>query len=141
MSETPRPWWASEDAVVDLDDVDPVDAFRQARRSGRSAEDPEDPDDPDDRDAAPGGGGPSEHDPAFCGVCPLCTLARTLEDTRPELLEHLTQAARHLASAVRVLLETPPDPDAHGPASSEEDPSGLQRIDLDQDHAEEVAGE
>jgi len=66
----------------------------------------------------------------------LCTLARTLEDTRPELLEHLTEAARHLASAVRSVLETPPETageHARRPAPSEQDPDGLQHIDLDPD--------
>ncbi len=121
MSETPRPWWASVDDVADLEDVDPIEAFRQARRSDGSAEEPDDPATSTDEPPATG------HDPAFCGICPLCTLARSLEDTRPELLEHLTEAARHLASAVRSLLEAPPA------GAPEPDPDGLQHIDLDQE--------
>ncbi len=133
MSERPRPWWASEDDVADLEDVDPVEAFRQARRTDRSSRGSDDPATSAEDPPATG------HDPAFCGICPLCTLARTLEDTRPELLEHLTEAARHLASAVRSLLEAAPDGAAErsrGAAPAEPDPDGLQHIDLDQEPTE-----
>jgi hypothetical protein len=73
-------------------------------------------------------------------VCPLCTLARTLEDTRPELMGHLTEAARHLAAAARALLETPPSrPDATAPDRPSGDTAAggtprrgaVQRIPLD----------
>jgi hypothetical protein len=80
----------------------------------------------------------SSHRPELCGICPLCTLARALEDSRPDLLEHLTEAARHLAAAARSLLDPavtdpgdaasdrPPDPGATGRARS-----GIERIPLD----------
>lgn len=119
MSRSSSPWWASQDGTHGLEDVDPVEAFRAARRPSGAAtngttaageeEGGTDSDgartDPDGEDTAPG-----PHRPELCGICPLCSLARTLEDTRPELLEHLTEAARHLAAAARSLVEQPPAP-------------------------------
>jgi hypothetical protein len=144
MTPTPRPWWASEDATAGLDDLDPVEAFRAVRRPGAGG--------PDRRsgegagaagasragpaadpapDPAPLGGPATDvpHRPELCGVCPLCTLARTLEESRPELLEHLTEAARHLSAAVRSLLE-PPGPTSGRPGTTSD---RLQHIDLERD--------
>lgn len=157
MTDDPRPWWSSlaeqpagtgaqDDA---LDDVDPIEAFRSARRPRpappRAARTPPVPDPspptgergPSTADREPED--PAVHRPELCGVCPLCTLARTLEDTRPELMGHLTEAARHLAAAARALLETPPDrPEgaAHDGSAHDRDPAGshrgaVQRIPLD----------
>ena len=157
MTDTSRPWWSSlaeqplgTDAPDDtLDDVDPVEAFRSARRprpvpprAAGSASEPDPSSPTGDQDASSADGGasdPGTHRPELCGVCPLCTLARALEDTRPELMGHLTEAARHLAAAARALLETPPGrpegvaPD--GPAQ-DRDPAAshrgaVQRIPLD----------
>ncbi|MFO7777547.1 MAG: hypothetical protein R6V28_04260 [Nitriliruptoraceae bacterium] len=117
-----------------IDDADPVEAFRAARRPrpvppraaapgaasrGQGPRRPGAVPDPDpghgpgpEAGRASGSGSddqagqPSPHRPELCGICPLCTLARTLEDTRPELLDHLTEAARHLAAAARSLLDT-----------------------------------
>lgn len=73
-------------------------------------------------------GGTAPHRPELCGVCPLCTLARTLEETRPELLEHLTEAARHLAAAARSLLDTvPTEAGAAGGARPGRDRGGVPR--------------
>ena len=157
MTDDPRPWWSSlaeqpagtggqDDA---LDDVDPIEAFRSARRPRpappRAARTPPVPDPspptgergPSTADREPED--PAVHRPELCGVCPLCTLARTLEDTRPELMGHLTEAARHLAAAARALLETPPaGPEGPTPAGSPEGTGaagargrGVQRIPLD----------
>lgn len=77
-----------------------------------------------------------DHVGEVCGVCPLCTLARSLGETRPELLGHLAQAAHHLSAAVRTLVEPPSeggaasaadDEDVHGPQGGD----GPRRIDLD----------
>jgi hypothetical protein len=76
----------------------------------------------DERPPRPAGAAPSHAD-AICGVCPICVLARTLGDTHPELLGHVTEAARHLAAAARAMLD-PSGPPDHGP-------EGVQRIDLD----------
>jgi hypothetical protein len=77
-------------------------------------------------------------------VCPFCSSLRLLQETRPELVEHLTEAARHLAAAARSLLDTPvpspaeraprssPRPTADGPSHRPVTADGrLQRITLD----------
>ncbi len=157
MTDVSRPWWSSlteepagAGAKADgLDDVDPMEAFRSARRPRpvppRAAERERGPDPSQpagEEDAATGDrppGDPQTHRPELCGICPLCTLARTLEDTRPELMGHLTEAARHLAAAARALLETPPGrpegPATDGGAGDAPGASGrrgaIQRIPLD----------
>lgn len=50
------------------------------------------------------GGRSRVHDPA-CRSCPLCTLTRSLGDARPEVVEHLEQAARHLVLAARAWVD------------------------------------
>jgi hypothetical protein len=92
-------------------------------------------------------GPPSSHRPELCGICPLCTLARALEDSRPELLEHLTEAARHLAAAARSLLD-PATTDAWDAASSRPPGhgatgrarGGVERIRLDPRGADDTGG-
>lgn len=62
----------------------------------------------------------------LCEVCPVCAGLRALERSRPELVEHLTEALRHLTLAARSLV------DAHGDERSRRtDDGGLERIDLD----------
>ena len=135
MTDERQPWWASTDAGRTTTE-DPVEAHRAARRGSGApggdptgpADDPVDPGAGADRGAtgerSPGSpGSPSGHAEAVCGVCPICVLARTLGDTHPELLGHLTEAARHLAAAARSMLESSPSED---PGSE-----GVQRIDLD----------
>lgn len=137
MSDDARPWWASAEAGRPVTD-DPVEAHRAARRGSATGTGAPPRSDGHGGSDAPGGaqgphgsgaaggahaGEPSSHADAICGVCPICVLARTLGDTHPELLGHLTEAARHLAAAARTMLDpsTPPDPG----------PEGVQRIDLD----------
>lgn len=126
MSEDPRPWWASAADAEGLEDVDPIEAFRSSRRPSGDAADPPFTAAPDPApadgpaaasDDAATGAGPEpaaaqdgSHRPELCGICPLCSLARSLEETRPELLEHLTEAARHLAAAARALVDAPAPP-------------------------------
>lgn len=157
MTERSLPWWASQaqqhadpsGAGGCLDDVDPIEAFRSARRprpapprtaAGAPSDDPAPPEDDDPAtDPAQGGGEPAVHRPELCGVCPLCTLARSLEDTHPDLMGHLADAARHLAAAARSLLESAPPAadrggngdDRHGPARAASRGEGVQRIPLD----------
>ncbi len=150
MSRGQQPWWASADGVEDLDEVDPVEAFRAARRpagtDGPATDEPaadgpatrpggtdgpatDEPaaDGPATRpggaDEPSGDGVAGAHRPELCGICPLCSLARSIEDTRPELLEHLTEAARHLAAAARSLVEYPP-PSRSGGAPEGRSPQG-----------------
>lgn len=149
MSDARRPWWASDpdDGAVASGGDDPVTAHRAARR-GPSG-DPTSDEDADARDATAGsdrGDGAAEddgaagssgraHDHGACEVCPLCALLRTLDDSRPELVAHLSEAARHLLAAARVIMEPPAEPrDPSTPPTDDGATStrqGPQRIDLD----------
>jgi hypothetical protein len=50
---------------------------------------------------------PAEHSALGpeCRVCPFCQLVHVVRGSRPELLEHLAEAATHLALALRVGIE------------------------------------
>lgn len=109
---TPRPWWASDGPTDPASDQDPVDLHRAARRgmppptgseppSGRSGSAAG----PDDGSHAVPPGAPRDPLAEVCGVCPICIAARVVGETRPELLEHLAEAGRHLGAAVRSLLD------------------------------------
>jgi hypothetical protein len=165
-AERARPWWASDGPVDGGIDrrTDPLELHRAARR-GPGGDAPwwaETPAGPagqagpasEPADEPPHGSGGADqrgvdqpvadepsarHGPDVCGVCPVCSAVRLLQESRPELVEHLTEAARHLAAAARSLLEpptvpTPPTPRADGAADG-----GLRRIRLD-DHAGHAAG-
>jgi hypothetical protein len=110
-AERALPWWASDgpvDGGVDRAS-DPVERHRAARRgaydpAGVAPDEAADEADPDD-EVAPAEASRQHVD--ACGVCPFCASLRLLQDSRPELVEHLTEAARHLAAAARSLLDTP----------------------------------
>lgn len=97
-----RPWWASEPG--EDDGVGPHD---------------------------PSGGGeapPHRHRAdaphEVCQVCPICAVLRTVDDVRPELIAHLSEAARHLTMAAKAFIDAQ--------AAGYEDDEGLRRIDLDE---------
>lgn len=46
---------------------------------------------------------------AYCHLCPMCSLLRALDEVRPEVLVHLTQAARHLTIAAKAVIEAQAD--------------------------------
>lgn len=69
--------------------------------------------------------GPPPHSLDVCGVCPICIGLRTLAESRPELMGHLAEAARHVTLAARSFMERPERP--HGG----EDDEPLEHIDLD----------
>lgn len=105
-----RPWWASEPGEDD-------------------GVGPHDPHDPGGR--GPGGAGDvpphrhradAPHD--VCQVCPICAVLRTVDDVRPELIAHLSEAARHLTMAAKAFIDEQ--------AAGYGDDEGLQRIDLDE---------
>lgn len=62
-------------------------------------------------------------DGEVCAVCPVCTLLRLLDEVRPEVVGHLTEAARHLALAAKAVI----DAQAAG-----FDGDRFERIDLDE---------
>jgi hypothetical protein len=142
----PRPWWASDlDAEAVASTVDPLEAHRAARRGGPPPRDdaswwdldglrePAPDASSEDGDHTTGTGDAAAaagHGPDVCGVCPICLALRSLGESRPQLLEHLTEAVRHLAAAVRSVVEEPPrgrgDDAGRGRGA---DP--FERIDLD----------
>lgn len=89
----------------------------------------------------------SLHHPEICGVCPVCSAARALDGARPELLEHLSEAARHLAAALRVMVaaagetETPAEHDDDtepGPGTTTSRQDAAREGDRTSGHADEV---
>ncbi len=64
---------------------------------------------------------------ADCAYCPVCQVIHKVRETSPEVRAHLTSAASSLLQAGLGLLE------AHGSAPPPPRPSGVQRIDLDED--------
>jgi hypothetical protein len=161
MSRGQRPWWASDADAATVARVDPLEAHRAARRGPVPLDGPEawwhadippfdaateaDGADSDGaREGTPrgtpsdeqrervGGEGRDGHRPDICGVCPICVGLRALGESRPQLVEHLTEAARHLAAAVRSVVEEPhrPRPDGSRPGR-DPDPDPFERIDLD----------
>jgi hypothetical protein len=131
----PRPWWASGADAPVPGPVDPIDAHRAARRGGFPTEEPAaGRDGGDHREHGPVGGAHDRpradqpgHGPDLCGVCPLCAALRALGETRPQLVEHLTEAARHLAAAFRSFVDEPRPGEADEPG----DRGPFERIDLD----------
>lgn len=121
------PWWESAAAAVSRLSEDLAAGSVANASSSRPAWDDAPP------PTAPGPDGdqtrdPGAHGPDVCGVCPICVGLRALGASRPELVSHLTEAARHLAAAVRTVVEQQAAPDAGGA-----DDDGLTRIDLDDD--------
>jgi hypothetical protein len=60
-----------------------------------------------------------------CRVCPVCQLIHVVRGSRPELLEHLSVAATHLAQALRIGIET----SEHKWTARRPD-AGVERIDI-----------
>lgn len=92
-----RPWWASNDGG------DGGDAREQHTHRHRAE-------------------APAE----VCAVCPVCAFLRVVGDTRPEVLEHLTEAARHLTLAAKAVVDAQAEQFSGGAGR-------LERIDLDEE--------
>lgn len=95
-----RPWWASGAETGAHD------------RSGHA-------EDPGQEDAPHRHLGGAE----VCQVCPICSFLRLVEGVRPEVVEHLTEAARHLTLAAKAVIDAQ--------AESFGAPRDLERIDVD----------
>jgi hypothetical protein len=110
-----------DDGATADPDATPWDAATADGAAGPGGGQPTDA--ADDTTTAAGGAGDGDHRIDACGVCPICVGLRTLGESRPELVGHLAEAARHVALAARSL-------GARSPSSgSGQEP--LQRIDLD----------
>lgn len=108
-----RPWWASDGPGDDGATGDPVDGDGPSSGRGRAA-----------KDVPPHQHGTDvPHD--VCQVCPICAVLRAVDDVRPELVEHLSEAARHLTLAAKAFI------DAQASGYEPQD-GGLQHIDLDE---------
>lgn len=105
-----EPWWASGSADGSVGQEDPLDAHR----AGRGAR---------DRHQHDGRGHGHGSSVDACQVCPICAGIRILGEARPELVAHLSEAARHLTLAARAFL------DAQADVLRRDE--GLQHIDLD----------
>jgi hypothetical protein len=157
VSRGQRPWWASDTDAATAAPVDPLEAHRAARRGPVPLDGPEAwwrtdappngpaPADDGPRDARGGtrhdaptdgeqarGAGEARdgHGPDICGVCPICVGLRALGESRPQLVEHLTEAARHLAAAVRSVVDEAQTPRSEGSRTGR-GPDPFERIDLD----------
>lgn len=133
-AEHTRPWWASDDPGVDelAVDEDPLTAHRTARRPAPQASgaDPAADHDAPGADRAHAPGADRAHDASTCGLCPVCLGLRLLGEHRPEVLEHLNEASRHLSAAIRGLLEQ--DTQASRADRSQRPPSDrFERIQVD----------
>lgn len=73
--------------------------------------------------AGQGRQGQRPHDPA-CRGCPWCTLLRAVGDSRPEVVEHLGEAMRHLTLAARAVLEATEERGGWEPIPLDDDPPG-----------------
>lgn len=141
------PWWASGSRPDDglAGDEDPLDRHTSARRIGanghgrgwwqdavRALADEHDPHehaahDGARHDRAASADGTAHHDPdgrGVCHVCPVCIALRALDQSRPELVTHLSEALRHLSLAARAFVEA--QVEATGGVDD-----GLQRVDLE----------
>lgn len=94
------PWWASGD---------------------RRGDGPRD--DPAGQRAAPTGPPPHRHGEP-CQICPICSFLRLVEGVRPDVVDHLTEAARHLTLAAKAVI----DAQAEGFARRDDQ---LERIEVD----------
>lgn len=106
------PWWASEDGATR---VDPGPAAEDRPGGAGPSADRGPTDDPGDDHDASGGPGARDHLHGFggggdaCTVCPICSLIRVVEDSRPEVVTHVVEAMRHLTQAAKVVIEAQSD--------------------------------
>lgn len=63
-----------------------------------------------------------------CQICPLCQVVTVVRGARPEVVEHLADAATSIAAALRELATPGP---SEGGAAGERDPRGpVEHIDI-----------
>lgn len=64
-----------------------------------------------------------EHRIETCGICPLCAVIRVFGEARPEVVEHLSEATRHLTLALQAAVDAK--------ATGSWGRRGVERIDVD----------
>lgn len=153
MREGGRPWWASGTDGSTTEHEDPLAAHRAARsgrdggsgertaggsrgttgRDGRPAMDEALAALGEAARAVRDGLGDRRDERAghphrsveTCRICPVCAAIRILGEARPELVEHLSEASRHLTLAAKAFVDA--QAEAYG------DHGGLERIEIDDD--------
>lgn len=118
-----QPWWASGKGDG-LGDEDPFEAHRSARGGPTT-----DPVESIVRILRQFADGRHQPDGSTCGVCPLCSAIAALGDARPELVGHLSEAARHLTLAAKAFVDA---------QAASYGPTDLERIEVVED--DEPAG-
>lgn len=75
-------------------------------------------------------------DVSDCAYCPICSTIGVVRKTKPELLDHLSAAARELLMVAGILLEeaggiiaATDQTTRNRPASAEDPPDNVRRID------------
>lgn len=145
MTESDRPWWASDDPAGHgtddparpgehtrpawMDAVEAIDgAVRAAARGAKGAAervtdvrdglsgqvdgvDGQETDGADPDGEAKGAAHGHRHGAidAYCHVCPVCSLLRALDEVKPDVLVHLTEAARHITLAAKAVIDAQAD--------------------------------
>lgn len=128
MTDRERPWWSSGSATDERVEPGPAAEDRERRAEERVRREAAVGTNGDGRDRT---GDAHEHSAAHgaaagevCAVCPICTALRLVGEVRPDLLVHLTEAARHLTLAAKTII----DAQAGGFGGR-----GLEHIPLDDD--------
>lgn len=68
-----------------------------------------------------------------CAYCPICATIAVVRNTKPEVLEHLANAAKELIIAAGILLEEASEvigSDAAKPKADKEQQGKVRRIDI-----------
>jgi hypothetical protein len=125
VSAAERPWWASGTDGDGIDREDPLAAHRAGRAGGSSAGERGADGARRDRAGHAHAHGHEHGTVDACSVCPVCAGIRILGEARPELVTHLSEAARHLTLAAKAFI------DAQAEVLRRDE--GLQRIDLDEE--------
>jgi hypothetical protein len=77
----------------------------------------------------------SKHDhTSDCAYCPVCATISAVRSSRPDVVEHMSAAAREFLLAVGLLLEEVGEkigtPDDKAPGASSPDAAKVRRIDI-----------
>jgi len=106
VSGDDAPWWASDaDPEAGLRDDDPVAAHRAGRRGHGAADDGPRAWWEEIAGVLTGAGHGHADDPGARSRCHICRGIDALESAGPEVVEHLSEAARHLGLAAKAFVD------------------------------------